>query len=83
MLIEEKCFDTADLYLSVKMHKGVFVIYVCLQKTNKCLKFAIWWDALEIKLTLKKIGVDTSNRIGEKSATKHSSMLTRLTCFVS
>lgn len=88
MLIEEKCFDTADLFftkapLSVKMHKGVFVIYVCLQKTNKCLKVAIWWDALEIKLTLKEIEVDTSNRIGKKSATKHSSMLTCLTCFVS
>lgn len=76
-------FFTKAPFLSVKKRKGVFVIYVCLQKTNKCLKVAIWWDALEIKLTLKEIEVDTSNRIGKKSATKHSSMLTCLTCFVS
>lgn len=72
-------FFTKHLFLSVKMHKGVFVIYVCLQKTNKCLKVAIWWDALEIKLTFKEIKVDTSNRIGKKSATKCSSRVTCLT----
>lgn len=34
-------FFTKAPFLSVKKRKGVFVIYVCLQKTNKCLKVAI------------------------------------------